>query len=162
MTDPTEIAAQLVAFLRDIPALVAAMDGVAGNIAAFEDAYPARNLLQAIHEMPAPGILVVWMATDLAGRGGDQEIWKHRFAIELRAGEAKGTDAPGTARTYPALMQLVLSGKPATLGEPDLPMIYQTVHDGCLPMDPPSTARQTSTEGLDYFEMTLSFTDKEA
>ena len=162
MTDPTEIAANLVAFLQDIPELVASMDGDAGAIAAFQDAYPARNLQQAIHEMPVPGILIAWMSTELAGRGGDQEVWKHRFSLEMRVGEAKADDAEGTARTYPALMRLVLSGEPATLGARNLPMIFQTVHDGCLPMDPPTPTRVQTPEGLEYFEFNILFADKEA
>jgi len=34
-----------------------------------------------------------------------------------------------------------------------------TVHPSCYPMDLPSILRQTDAEGLDYFEVPITFTE---
>jgi len=157
MTDPKEIADNLVALLQQIPELVASMNGDSSVIAAYPDVYPDHNLQQAIQQMPAPGILVVWQGTSVGTLVGN--VWKHHFSIFFRVGEAAEDDAPSTARNYPALMALLINGIPTGS---TLPMIAQDVHDGVDPMDPPTTVRQVAPEGLDYFEMNLTFTDKAA
>jgi hypothetical protein len=38
-------------------------------------------------------------------------------------------------------------------------MINATVHPSCYPMDVPSIQRATDAEGLDYFEVAMSFVE---
>ena len=58
MINPAELVDNLIALLRDIPELVAEMEGDAQRIFAYHDQYPKRSsLAAAIHEMPAPGIM---------------------------------------------------------------------------------------------------------
>jgi hypothetical protein len=40
-----------------------------------------------------------------------------------------------------------------------VPMVNATVHPSCYPMDLPLVQRQTDAEGLDYFEVPLTFTE---
>jgi hypothetical protein len=50
MSDPSEIVANLVAMLRDIPDLVGEMDGDGDRICAYHDRYP--NNVSPVHAMP--------------------------------------------------------------------------------------------------------------
>jgi hypothetical protein len=50
---------------------------------------------------------------------------------------------------------LITKGVPASAG---VSMINSTVHSSCYPMDVPSIQRATDAEGLDYFELSMSFT----
>ena len=71
MIDPSELVDSLVAMLRDIPELVLEMDGLADRIYAYHDQYPKRaSLANAIHSMPAPGIMAVWQGTAPGSFGG--------------------------------------------------------------------------------------------
>ena len=38
-------------------------------------------------------------------------------------------------------------------------MLNATVHPSCYPMDLPIIQRQTDAEGLDYFEVPITFTE---
>ena len=61
MIDPAVLVENLVTLLRDIPALVTEMGGDPSRIYAYHDQYPKRvSLAYAIHQMPAPSILVAW------------------------------------------------------------------------------------------------------
>ena len=54
----------LVAALRDVPDLVADMNCDSDRIYAYHDQYLKRSSLPlAIHQMPAPGIMVAWQGT---------------------------------------------------------------------------------------------------
>jgi hypothetical protein len=61
---------------------------------------------------------------------------------------------PPTA--YYRLFRLITKGIPAS---GTAPMLYTTVHPSCHPMDLPLIQRQTDAEGLDYFEVPLTFTE---
>ena len=41
----------------------------------------------------------------------------------------------------------------------DVAMLNATVHPSCYPMDLPTIQRQTDAEGLDYFEVPITFTE---
>ena len=41
----------------------------------------------------------------------------------------------------------------------DVPLLNVTVHSSCYPMDLPQIQRQTDAEGLDYFEVPITFTE---
>lgn len=152
MIDPYELVDDLVAALQDIPDLVAAMGTDKTRIFAYRDTYPKKvSLVHAIHTMPAPGCMAVWQGTQPGSFGG-MDVWKHQVTLFLRVGE----NADG-ASPYYALFRLITKGAPAK--SVDIQMINLTVHASCYPMDLPLIQRQTDSEGLDYFEVPLSFTE---
>lgn len=151
MINPSELVDNLVALLRDIPELVAEMEGDAERIYAYQDQYPKRaSLAAAIHEMPAPAILVAWQGTQPSSFGG-VDVWRHQVTLYLRARETFDGDPP---TAYYRLFRLITKGVPSSKG---VPMLNATVHPSCHPMDLPLIQRQTDAEGLDCFEAPLSF-----
>ena len=153
MIDASEIVNNLVAMLRDIPELITEMGGDAERIYPYHDSYPKNvSLVHAIHAMPAPGLMVVWQGTQPGSFGG-VDVWKHQITLFLRAKETFEGDAP---TAYYRLFRLITKGIPTAAG---VEMINATVHPSCYPMDLPQIQRQTDAEGLDYFEVPLSFTE---
>ena len=153
MIDPAEIVDSLVALLQDIPELVQEMDGDLSRIFAYHDLYPQRVSLElAKYQMPAPGIMVAWQGT-APGSFGNNEVWKHQFSLFLRSREAAPDDPP---TSYYRLFRLLTKGVPSSAGQP---LSNLTVHPACDPMDVPSITRQTDAEGVDYFEVAMSFTE---
>lgn len=153
MIDASEIVLNLVATLRDIPELVAEMEGDWERIYSYHDSYPKRvSLVHAIHSMPAPGVMVVWQGTQPGSFGG-VDVWKHQVTLFLRARETFDGDAPSA---YYRLFRLITKGVPTGAG---IVMLNATVHPSCYPMDLPSIQRQTDAEGLNYFEVPLTFTE---
>ena len=153
MIDASEIVLNLVATLRDIPELVAEMEGDWERIYSYHDSYPKRvSLVHAIHSMPAPGVMVVWQGTQPGSFGG-VDVWKHQVTLFLRARETFEGDAQ---TAYYRLFRLITKGVPTGAG---IVMLNATVHPSCYPMDLPSIQRQTDAEGLDYFEVPLTFTE---
>lgn len=151
MINPSELVDNLVALLRDIPELVAEMEGDAERIYAYHDQYPKRSsLAAAIHDMPAPGIMAAWQGTQPASFGG-VDVWRHQVTLYLRARETFEGDPP---TAYYRLFRLITKGVPASAG---VRLLNASVHPSCHPMDLPLVQRQTDAEGLDYFEVPLSF-----
>ena len=151
MIDPSEVVSNLVALLRDIPELVAEMGGDEQRIYTYHDQYPKRSsLAAAIHDMPAPGVMAAWQGTQPASFGG-VDVWRHQVTLYLRARETFDGDPP---TAYYRLFRLITKGVPASVG---VQMMNATVHPSCHPMDLPLIQRQTDAEGLDYFEVPLSF-----
>ncbi len=153
MINPAELVDNLVAMLRTIPDLVAEMDGDPERIYAYHDQYPKKaSLAQAIHTMPAPAVMAVWQGT-APGTFGTVDVWKHQVTLYLRARETDESDPPAA---YYRLFRLITKGVPA---ESEVPMLNATVHPSCYPMDLPLIQRQTDAEGLDYFEVPITFTE---
>ncbi len=153
MIDTSELVHNLVALLRDIPDLAMEMGGDPDRIYAYHDQYPKRaSLTNAIHTMPAPGIMAVWQGT-APGSFGGVDVWKHQVTLYLRARETFDGDPP---TAYYRLFRLITKGVPASAGTP---MLNVTVHPSCYPMDLPLIQRQTDAEGLDYFEVPMTFTE---
>ena len=153
MIDPSELVDNLVALLRDIPDLVTEMDGDPERIYAYHDQYPKKvSLAFAIHQMPTPSIMVAWQGTAPGSFGGN-DVWKHHVSLYLRARETFDGDPP---TAYYRLFRLITKGVPVSAG---VSMINATVHSSCYPMDVPSIQRATDAEGLDYFEVAMSFTE---
>jgi len=153
MINPAELVDNLVAMLRAIPDLVAEMDGDPERIYAYHDQYPKKaSLAQAIHTMPAPAVMAVWQGT-APGTFGTADVWKHQVTLYLRARETFDGD-PTTG--YYRLFRLITKGVPTGS---DVPMLNATVHPSCYPMDLPQIQRQTDAEGLDYFEVPITFTE---
>ncbi len=153
MIDPSGLLDSLVALLRDIPELAMEVGGDPERIYAYHDQYPKKSSLAlAIHQMPAPSIMAAWQGT-APGSFGGMDVWKHHVVLYLRARETFEGDPP---TAYYRLFRLITKGVPASAG---VPMINATVHSSCYPMDLPSIQRATDAEGLDYFEVPLSFTE---
>lgn len=153
MIDASAIVNNLVALLRDIPELSVEMDGDLERIYAYHDQYPKRaSLANAIHTMPAPGIMAAWQGTT-SGSFGGVDVWKHQVTLFLRSRETFDGDPPSG---YYRLFRLITKGVPAAAG---VPMLNATVHPSCYPMDIPSIQRATDAEGLDYFELNISFVE---
>lgn len=153
MINPAELVDNLVALLRDIPELVTEMGGDDQRIFAYHDQYPKRaSLAAAIHDMPAPATMAAWQGTQPSSFGG-VDVWKHQVTLYLRAQETFDGDPP---TAYYRLFRLITKGVPTSVG---VPLINATVHPSCYPMDLPLIQRQTDAEGLDYFEVPLTFTE---
>jgi len=153
LIDASVLVDNLVGLLRDIPELVAEMNGDADRICAYHDQYPKRSSLAlAIHQMPVPSMLVAWQGT-VPGSFGGNDVWKHQATLYLRARETADGDPP---TAYCRLFRLITKGIPESTG---VPMINSTIHPSCYPMDIPSIQRATDAEGLDYFEVNLSFVE---
>jgi hypothetical protein len=153
LVDSAEIVNALVTLLRDIPDLVEAVGGDETRIYAYQDRYPKNvSLEMAKYQMPAPGIMVAYQST-VPGSFGGFEAWKHELSISLRAGEDSGDDTPSG---YYRLFRLIVKGIPT--GE-EQAMQYLTVHPSCQPMDTPMMRRQTDAMGVDYFEISMLFTE---
>ena len=153
MIDPSELVNNLVTTLRQIADLVTEMSGDDARIYAYHDQYPKNvSLVHAIHQMPAPAIMAVWQGTQPGSFGG-VDVWKHQVTLFLRARDTSGDTTP---TAYYRLFHLITKGVPAGSG---VPMLNVTVHSSCYPMDLPLIQRQTDAEGLDYFEVPLSFTE---
>ena len=84
---------------------------------------------------------------------GGHDVWKHQVTLYLRARETFDGDPP---TAYYRLFRLITKGVPAGAS---LSMLNTTVHPSCYPMDVPSIQRATDAEGLDYFEVSMSFTE---
>ena len=153
MIDPSELVNNLVTTLREIADLVTEMSGDDARIYAYHDQYPKNvSLVHAIHQMPAPAIMAVWQGTQPGSFGG-VDVWKHQVTLFLRARDTSGDTTP---TAYYRLFRLITKGVPAGS---EVPMLNVTVHPSCYPMDLPLIQRQTDAEGLDYFEVPLSFTE---
>jgi len=151
MINPAEILDALIAKLREIEDLVAEMDGDETRIYAFHNLYPKEsNLTNAIFTQPVPSIMAVWNGTG-PGNFGRNEAWKHQFTLYLRARETSEATA-----SYARLFRLLTKGVPASTG---LALQYSTIHEHCLPMDTPTIARDTDQESLDYFAVSITFTE---
>jgi hypothetical protein len=153
MIDPSTLIDALVALLRDVPDLVAEMSGDGARIYAYHDQYPKKaSLALAIHQMPAPAIMAAWQGT-APGSFGGVDVWKHQVTLFLRARETFEGDPP---TAYYRLFRLITKGVPAGAG---VPMLNATVLPSCYPMDLPSIQRATDADGLDYFEVPMTFTE---
>jgi len=153
MIDPSVLLDNLVALLRDIPDLIAEMGGDEQRIFAYHDHYPKRaSLAAAIHDMPAPSIMAAWQGT-APGAFGGFDVWRHSVTLYIRARQTFDGDPP---TAYYRLFRLITKGVPASAG---VPMLNVTVHPSCYPMDLPLIQRQTDAEGLDYFEVPMTFTE---
>jgi hypothetical protein len=153
MIDTSVLVDNLVAALRDVPELVDEMGGDPERIFAYHDQYPKRiSLAHALHSMPAPATMAVWQGTT-PGTFGGFDVWKHQVSLFLRARETFDGDAP---TAYYRMFRLITKGVPAQGGQA---MLNTTIHPSCYPMDLPSIQRQTDAEGLDYFEVPITFTE---
>lgn len=146
MIDATVLLDNFVALLRDIPDLVNLVGGDPIRISAYHDNYPDEESVErAVREMRAPGILVEFTATEPGSFGG-MDVWTHTLTAHIRASGGQ----------YYAIQRQMIKGVPSSVG---LPMNAVTVHPQCYPMGRTTFLRRTDAEGLDYFAMTIPFTE---
>jgi len=156
MLNPAPLVDAFATTLRAIPGLAAAMTvtGADGNPDCRITAYHYRlgqehRLAQEIYQMPAPSILVTWDGT-LSGNFDGQTIWKHRFSVYFRMGNAVGlTDPVG----YEELWWLVCNGIPTGSSTN---IRYMEIYPGLEIMDTPSVAHALDEDQVDRFVGTFA------
>lgn len=154
MINAAELIDNLVAFLRDIPDLVAEMEGNPERIIAYHHRYPKqRSLEEAKHGMPAPGIMVAHLGPRPGSLGG-VTMWHHRVSLYLRTRETFEGDPPGG---YYRLWRLISDGIATSHQQP---LLYAAIHPSCELVDLPEFGFQSDAEGLDYCECVLEFREK--
>ena len=85
---------------------------------------------------------------------GGFDVWKHSITLYVRARESFDGDPP---TPYYRIFRLVTKGVPVH-GDGQ-PLLNLQIHPSCHPMDLPLIQRQTDAEGLDYFEVPITFTE---
>jgi hypothetical protein len=100
MLNPAPVTDAIVAALQSIPELAAAMTVLDAQqnpvcrIGAFHYLLGQEHrLAEAVYKMPAPSMLVAWEGTK-GGNFDGQTIWKHRWGIYYRMGNAAGVAVP--------------------------------------------------------------------
>lgn len=157
MTDPNTIATALVTALRSITGLVTAMGGTATRISAYADAFPQSvQLWQAVQDLAPPAMLVVWNGTQPYGRGLS-DLWVHEFAVIVRP-KPETTTATGISDIWSNFVNGIATG--------GLKMLFTEVNSALHRMETPSIRRMSlpinERDSLDYFEITVRFTEKGA
>ena len=151
MLNAAPITDSIAAVLQSIPALAAAMTVLDANqnpvcrINAFHYRLGAEyRLAEAIYKMPAPSMLIAWDGT-LGGNFNGQTIWKHRFNVYFRMGNAAGlTDPVG----YEDLWWIVCNEPPTGS---QVNVRYMQLYPGLDIMDTPSVAHALDEDLQDRF-----------
>jgi hypothetical protein len=141
----------IAAALASIPALAAAMTvstpgGPVCRINAFHYLMgDEQTLVKAVYEMPAPSLLVAWEGT----RGGNFDgatIWKHRWGVYYRMGNAAGiVDPVGYERLWYLTCNALPGGSPVNIR-------YMQLYDGLDIMDTPSVEHMLDEDQIDRFK----------
>ena len=165
MLNPGTITDWIVEVLQSIPELAAAMtvlDG-AGNpvcrISGFHYRLGAEHRrAEAIYAMPAPSILVAWDG-DNPGPFDGQTIYRHRFNVYFRMGNAAGLAEPVG---YEDLWDIVCNGKPVTMIDGELvenPVNIRNMQfvPGLDIMDPPGIIHAVDEDQQDRFVSVFVF-----
>jgi hypothetical protein len=155
MLNPAPILDAIAAALQAIPDLAAAMAASDANgqevvrINAFHFRLGAEHrLAEAIYKMQAPSMLVSWAGTQ-GGNFDGQTIWKHRFNVYFRMGNAAGLADPVG---YEDLWWLVCNGVPNGSTQN---IRYIQLYPGLDIMDTPSVAHALDEDLMDRFVGTL-------
>ena len=154
MLNAAPITDAIVSALQAIPDLAAAMTVVESNqpvcrIYAHHYRLGAEyRLAERIYKMPAPSMLVAWDG-DLGGNFDGQTIWKHRFNVYFRMGNAAGLSEPVG---YEDLWSIVCNQPPAGS---EVNIRYMQLYPGLDIMDTPSVAHALDEDLQDRFVGTL-------
>ena len=142
MLNPAPVTDAIASTLLAITDLNAAMDG---RIAAFHYRLGQEyRLAERIYKMAAPSMLVAWDGT-LGGNFNGQIIWKHRFNVYFRMGNAAGMADPVG---YEDLWWIVCN-KPPTGSQVNIR--YMQLYPGLDIMDTPSVAHALDEDLQDRF-----------
>lgn len=152
MLNAARITDAIAAALRSIPDLAAAMTVLDANqrpvtrINPFHYCLGQENrLAEAVYAMPAPSMLVAWEGTNGGNFDGSQ-IWKHRWGIYYRMGNAAGVANPVG---YEDLWALTCNGPCGGHG-PNIRNIE--LYSGLDIMDTPSIAHALDEDLIDRFK----------
>lgn len=145
MTEPTEVLTALVAKMRAVKGLVAAV-GHRDNISVYSDMYPPmRGLEEAVGQMPVPSILVALHRIVIT-----EMQWHWQFSANLRTESVAGV--------YEAFNQFV-NGIPK--GE-DVSLINCEIHPNFDPMDAVSLERAPQAGGAERWYIRFDLMEKSA
>jgi hypothetical protein len=150
MLNAAPITDAIVSALQAISDLAAAMTVVESNqpvcrIYAHHYRLGAEyRLAERIYKMPAPSMLVAWDG-DLGGNFNGQTIWKHRFNVYFRMGNAAGLSEPVG---YEDLWSIVCNQPPAGS---EVNIRYMQLYPGLDIMDTPSVAHALDEDLQDRF-----------
>ena len=143
MLNAAPITDAIASVLLSIPELNAAMGG---RISAFHFRLGQEHrLAEAIYKMPAPSMLVAWEGTK-GGNFDGQTIWKHRWGIYYRMGNAAGVPIRSATRTC--------GGSPATARQAAAgpTSAYLQIYPGLDIMDTPSIDHELDEDLIDRFK----------
>ena len=151
MLNPAPITDAIAEVLQSIPELAAAMTVFDANqnplcrINAFHYRLGAEHrLAEAIYKMPAPSTLVAWDGTQ-GGNFDGQTMWKHRFNVYFRMGNAAGMADPiGYEDLWSILCNQPPTGSPVNIR-------YMQLYPGLDIMDTPSVAHALDEDLQDRF-----------
>lgn len=143
MLNPAPITDAIASVLLSIPELSTAMGG---RISAFHFRLGQEHrLAEAIYKMPAPSMLVAWEGTK-GGNFDGQTIWKHRWGIYYRMGNAAGVADPVG---YEDLWWITCNRPPGGSG-PNIRGIQ--LYSGLDIMDTPSIDHELDEDLIDRFK----------
>lgn len=148
MIDPATLRAAQVAALREIPELVALLDGSDGNIVDYEEE-DNGDLANTIASLVPPKLLVVYQGTNPTGSA--RAMWQHNFSWVLRV-----SGSPS------AVLAAILNGR-RTAGS-GLPFLNDSIDNNYHPMTLPTMRRAyipvSDRSSMDYWEISTSFTSR--
>jgi hypothetical protein len=143
MLNAAPITDAIASVLLSIPELSAAMGG---RISAFHFRLGQEHrLAEAIYKMPAPSMLVAWEGTK-GGNFDGQTIWKHRWGIYYRMGNAAGVAQP---LGYEDLWSITCNRPPGGSGAN---IRYLQIYPGLDIMDTPSIDHELDEDLIDRFK----------
>src|SRR5271165_2633616 len=143
MLNPAPITDAIASALLSIPELNAAMGG---RISSFHFRLGQEHrLAEAIYKMPAPSMLVAWEGTK-GGNFDGQTIWKHRWGIYYRMGNAAGVADPVG---YEDLWSITCNRPPGGSG-PNIRSLQ--LYPGLDIMDTPSIDHELDEDLIDRFK----------
>ena len=143
MLNPAPITDAIASVLLSIPELNTVMGG---RITAFHYRLGQEHrLAEAIYKMPAPSMLIAWEGTK-GGNFDGQTIWKHRWGIYYRMGNAAGVADPVG---YEDLWWITCNRPPGGSG-PNIR--YLQLYPGLDIMDTPSIDHELDEDLIDRFK----------
>ena len=153
MINVAELVDNLVALLRDIPELVAEMEGDSERIYAYHYRYPKESSrAYAILTMPVPGIMVAYDGS-FPMPFGSVQTRGYRVNVYMRCRETFAGDRPSG---YYVLGQLLENGIPTSAG---VPLSQLNVHPSCMQVQVASCQPDEDGERLDYFRHEMIFVE---
>jgi len=154
MIDVDYLVTHFADLLRTIPELLNdEMSGDLARINAYRNRFPDESsLLEAVSDLPSPGILVAHSGTTFSS-DGSVNCWRHELAVYVRAKAKDASQPPSYWNIHRLIWKGVPDGQEEALG-------ITEVHPDCYSMEPPSMSRQSDSEGLDYFVIQVAFNEK--
>ena len=156
MLNPAPITDAIVNTLRAIPDLAAAMTVLDshGHATVRIDAFHFRlgaehRLAEAIYRMPAPSMIVAWEGTK-GGNFNGYQIWRHRWGVYYRMGNAAGVSDPVG---YEDLWWITCN-KPPTGSQVNIRFMH--LYEGLDIMDTPSIDHELDEDLIDRFKCTFT------